>query len=346
MTRFRTGPCSSHPAAPASVDDANATARKPLATRSRLGKVAAGAAVLAVLSVAACTSSGDGSDASGSMPQSRYDGPDQFSYSTAVPSGGSAGAGKAPVSRVPNGLDVDAASLDRAQIKKAQVGLRADDVAAIVTSVETIAAAQGGFVDSENTSTDVHGIAQTSSLTLRVPVDVFDATVDQVSQLGSLELKKTTTVDVTGQVADVASRVTSAKESIAQLRVLFDRATKLGDVITLESELSQREADLEALEAQQRVLAAQTSLSTIAVSVGRTQSATVKVSSDDHAGFLGGLRQGWDALGTAFQGTAHALGAVLPIGLTLIVIGLLAWAAVRRLPRRQASTTGSPRPAE
>jgi len=308
------------------------------------------ATIAAILAVSACSGSGgsSGSDARGLAPQI-YNGV-QGAPSRVAPAGGSAGSGSYDASGpVPSGSssrsgaglgNISLLSLDRAQIKKAQIALRSDKVAGVVSSIETIAASQGGFIDSEDTSTDTHGVAQSSAITLRVPVDSFDAAVSAVTQLGSLESKKTTTVDVTGQVADVASRVTSAKDSITQLRVLFSHATKLGDIITLESELSQREADLEALEAQQRVLTAQTSLSTIAVSVTRNQAPPPRPGSDDHSGFVGGLRQGWDALVTTFDNVAHALGAALPIGLTLVVLALLGWAAARRLPRRRAGTSG------
>lgn len=331
----------------------------------RLRALSTGAAVIAVLAVAGCSgSSGSGSNGSGpsgsdggsrALADSAGAAPDGYlssgsgsAPSAAVPKGGAAESGGVASLRNDNGgLDLSAASLDRAQIKKAQLALRTDKVAGVVSSVETIATTQGGFVDSENTATDTHGVAQSSTITMRVPVDTFAITVEQVSRLGRLDSKRTTTVDVTGQVADVASRVTSAKDSITQLRVLFSHATKLGDIITLESELSARESDLEALQAQQRVLTSQTSLSTIAVSVSRDPVVVSKtVSKDDHAGFLGGLRQGWDALVTAFEETAHALGAVLPVGLTLTALGLLLWAAVRRLPRRRVDTSGSPRPAE
>ncbi len=236
--------------------------------------------------------------------------------------------------------DINAVAFDRAQIKTARIALRSVKVGAVVASIEQVAASEGGFIDSEDTETDTHGIAQSSSITLRVPVGSFENTVDEVSQLGQLSSKKTTTQDVTGQVADVASRVNSAKDSIAQLRVLFNRATKLGDIITLESQLSSREADLEALEAQQRALTDQTSLSTIAVLVTRPPAPAPAPTTHKTAGFVGGLNQGWDALVTTFAAVAHALGAVLPLGLVLAFLGFLGWVVARRIPRHRPDTSG------
>ncbi len=51
--------------------------------------------------------------------------------------------------------------------------------------------------------------------------------------------------------------------AIVRLRTLYAGASKVADVITIESELATRESDLESLEAQQRALAAQTSMATV-----------------------------------------------------------------------------------
>lgn len=233
---------------------------------------------------------------------------------------------------------ISQAAFGRSEIKTAGISLRTTNVATIIADVEGVAATEQGFVDSENTRTDTHGVAISSLLTLRVPVDSFDESVAAVSRFGQLTSKKVTTQDVTGRVADVNSRVSSARDSIAQLRVLYGHATKLGDIIALESELSAREADLEALEAQQRALTDQTTLSTITVQVTRLpKHAPPTTKSDDHSGFIGGIKQGWDALVSTFRSVSHGLGAALPLGITLLAIAMLAWMGIRRLPRRADS---------
>lgn len=237
---------------------------------------------------------------------------------------------------------VDLGDLGRSQIKTAQIGLRSKTVADVVTGVVGVANAQGGYVASENTATDTHGVATSSAITIRVPVDTFDAATAAVSKLGQLTDRRVSTQDVTGRVADVSSRVTSAKAAISQLQVLFSHATKLSDIITLESQLQERQSDLESLLAQQRALTSETSLSTISVQVSRPPVArvtTVVHHEDDTSGFLGGLRQGWDALASTFVTVSHGLGAALPLGVTLLVLAGLVWAVVRRLPRRRVGTT-------
>src|SRR3712207_7297710 len=59
-----------------------------------------------------------------------------------------------------------------------------------------------------------------------------------------------------------SSRVESARAALERIRALLDRADSLGTVIRLESVLSDRQAELESLLAQQKALAAQTQMST------------------------------------------------------------------------------------
>ena len=303
--------------------------------RGRLLACVALAAVAAILTVSACS----GSDTTSSAPTRTQDNGAASRPFAAQQESGSAAAPGRPGDEL---TDISAAAFDRSQIKTARIALRAQNVPAVVASVEQVASTEGGFIDSENTSTDTHGVTQSSSVTVRVPVNTFDAAVDAVSQLGQLASRRTTTQDVTGQVADVGSRVASARASILQLRTLFNRATKLGDIITLESQLSERESNLEALEAQQRALTDQTNLSTIAVLVTRPVAVSARPHQDSTSGFVGGLNQGWDALVTTFAAVAHALGAVLPLGIALAVLACLVWMLARRVPVTRRSPDRRP----
>lgn len=308
----------------------------------RAGGAAAVVTIAVALVVSACSTTG-GDSAGGARPaaglaqeQDASSGVTRDGLSYKVPAGGSSGSGQS----ASGGLtEVNLSAIGRAQIKTAALILRSTEVAAVAGEIAALAEGQGGFVDSENTTTDLHGVATSSRLTIRVPVDTFEESVAAVSKLATLTGRRINTTDVTGRVADVNSRVASAEESIAQLRVLFGRASKLTDIITLESELSSREADLEALQAEQRVLTEQTSLATISVAVSRPRTVTPPPDKDDHAGFLGGLRQGWDALVSTFTGVSHGLGAALPLGLTILALAALAWAVIRRIPRHRVETS-------
>jgi hypothetical protein len=220
---------------------------------------------------------------------------------------------------------------ERDLIKTGTITLESDDIDKVLVGLDGIVTTQRGIVESEDTRTDDEGDVSSATVVLRVPVDRFKAAVDAIGELGVLIREETSTEDVTTKVADVDARVESARRSIDQLRLLFSRANRLGDIIRLESELSQRQADLESLEAQQRSLARQTALSTIHVSVMRPdEEPATAVDDGDQAGFVEGIKSGWSGLMAFVQGTTHVVGLVLPLGTLALAVAVPIWLLVRR----------------
>ena len=60
------------------------------------------------------------------------------------------------------------------------------------------------------------------------------------------------------------------------------------------------------------------------------------------AGFLSGLKAGWNALGDAVVVMLTVLGAVLPFLLVGALVGLPAWIGLRALLRRRSPSPESP----
>jgi hypothetical protein len=256
--------------------------------------------------------------------------------------GASAGEGAVPANQTPTAHASSTANLvlnSRALIRTGDVSLRSSDVSSVRAKIDQLVVRYGGYIASEDTSTDTDGAEVSSHLEIAVPVADFNRAMEEVASFGTEISTNTNTQDVTARVVDVDSRVRSAHDSIAQLRLLFSRATRLGDVIALENELSQREADLEALQSQQRDLVAHTTMSTISVDV-TTSAKTVPVQRDKTAGFLAGIRQGWHGMVTFIVAFAHGVGLVLPLAGLALLAGLATWVAVRRFtPWRRPRTS-------
>jgi hypothetical protein len=330
--------------------------RPPAPRHRRIATLTAAAGLILALGIAGCSGAADSNDsgsggsgtaveAAGSSPKAaaprpmdsvQRDAAGAFSTDT---SAADASAGTAAGAQQPSLL------VGQALIKTAAIDLKSNDIRAVVDKIYGLALTTGGRVDSEQTSTDDKGTVDHSRLQVKVPVAKFDDAVAQIYDMGTDQTKETSTEDVTAKLADVTSRVESAKASIEQLRQLFDQANALGQVIRLERELSEREADLEALQAQLRSLSAQTTMSTILVTISLPPKvvATVKKSDDHQAGFVSGIKSGWDAMVTFVVGASHALGLVLPLGALAAVVCVALWPVARRLtPRRE----GSPQPSE
>ena len=168
-------------------------------------------------------------------------------------------------------------------------------------------------------------------LTVQVPVDDYDEAMEAARDAGEVVQMQQSTYDVGAQVADVDARIKALEASLARLTALMDEATDITDVITLEQAISQRQAELDALRAQQRDLENQTAMSQISLTLMSPQDAQNSVDPQPQQtwweSFLDGLSQFWSWFGQA----------LLIISPLLIAMGIIAWVR-RRRTRRSGST--------
>ncbi|MEW2387025.1 DUF4349 domain-containing protein [Streptomyces venezuelae] len=282
-------------------------------------QVLAGLLLAIALALTGCTSAGDGDDSA---------------------AGGSDKA--AGLQAEDNGKGASGSRADRKQpkltgthiIRTAKLTVRVEDVPGALDEARRAAEDAGGIVGNENTSRDSEG-RERSRVVLRVPQDKYEDVLTSLEGTGKLIGKDAKAQDVTDQVVDVESRVKSQRASVARVRELMDKATKLSDVVTLEGELSTRQSDLEALLAQRESLKDRTSLATITLSL--TENGAKADAEDDDPSFGDALGGGWDAFVTALRWIAIVLAAVLPFAAVVALLALLWLRVVRpRWPRRAA----------
>ncbi|KQW49132.1 hypothetical protein ASC77_10575 [Nocardioides sp. Root1257] len=258
--------------------------------------------------------------------------------------GGSDDVAAAPAKAVPGKADVAPDELtgqEQALIRKGNVALRADDVGRAQIEVHKVVDRYAGQVTDEKTQSDDDGSPAYTRMVLRIPSDDFDRAIEQLKGVAELESANTNQDDVTTQVIDVKTRLQVQKRSIARITVLFQRAESIRDVMAIESELSQRQADLEALEQQAAYLANQTSLSTIVVSIDQIpEKKKPAPKKDDETGFVAGLSAGWGALSTFAVGLATAAGALLPWLVVVAIVGVPVLLLVRSRRISRAGRTG------
>ncbi len=308
------------------------------------------AAIVAVATVGACSQGGSGkrsvdgfaASANGAAPAAAGGKAALNGSNGSVASGGSAaGDGAAPAADAAASLADGTAKIRTAQLT---VAVRRGGVAAAANRADAIATAAGGEVDADNRSTGPNAEA---TLQLRVPPTALQQVLDDLSALGTERSRQSSTTDVTEKVADVNSRVASAQRSIAALRTLYSSATKVGDVIAIETELSTREADLESLQAQQRALARQTDMAAVTLDLQTAARAVAPVKPAKHrTGFVGGLQRGWDGFVRAAGWVATGVGTLLPFLALLFVLALAARVLWRRLPHHPHGPSPLPSPSE
>ncbi|UYQ65133.1 DUF4349 domain-containing protein [Streptomyces peucetius] len=241
-----------------------------------------------------------------------------------------------------------AAAVQAHVIRTATLEVEVKDATKALAAARTTALNAGGHVENETTERidDTH---VTSRVVLRVPQERYDSVLSELAGAGKLLARKADAKDVTDQVVDVESRIATQRASVARVRELMERATKLTDVVTLEGELSSRQADLESLLAQQAALKDRTSMATITLTLSEQERPDAG-KEDDDPGFLDALGGGWDALVATLRWTAVVLGAVAPFAAVAAVLyAAWRWLVRPRLPRRPAeapaAASSSPLPA-
>jgi hypothetical protein len=179
----------------------------------------------------------------------------------------------------------------------------------------------GGFVE----STDQSG--GRSRLTVRIPADEFDATLDRMLELGRERGLQVQGQDVTGAITDLDARLRNLRAQETVLIDLMRRATTIGDSIAVQQQLSQNQEQIEQLDGQRRALADQTTFATLAVTI--TPTGVAASGGDSPATLSGAWHDAIDAAAAVTGGVLIVVGALLPI-LVLAGLGVLAWRLVQR----------------
>ncbi|MFG3380168.1 DUF4349 domain-containing protein [Streptomyces sp. NPDC047999] len=221
-------------------------------------------------------------------------------------------------------------------VRTAVLEVEVADAAEALVGARAAAEGAGGRVESESTER-LDDSRVTSRIVLRVPQERYEAVLDRLSGAGRLLSRQVEVEDVTDQVVDVDSRVATQRASVQRVRELMDRATRLSDVVSLEGELSRRQAELESLLARQKALGDRTSMATVTLEL--TEAGPSGGQGDGGPGFLDALGGGWRALVAAAHWGAVVVGAVLPFAVVAGVL-LAAWRLLAR--SRRPRTDGGP----
>jgi hypothetical protein len=135
-----------------------------------------------------------------------------------------------------------------AVVRTAELGVRVDDLRAAADRAGAVAREAGGTVSSERVDSAVgDGRYANAELVLRVPPERFDDVLSRLASLGEERNRTVGTEEVGDQLVDLESRLAAQRASVERVRALLAEAEDLGQVVTIESELTRRTADLESL---------------------------------------------------------------------------------------------------
>ncbi|MBI3743653.1 MAG: DUF4349 domain-containing protein [Chloroflexi bacterium] len=153
----------------------------------------------------------------------------------------------------------------RQVIVTANLTVEVQDIDKAVNDARAIAQAQGGLVEQLTSSGGPD--RKTASITVRVPQPNFTAAMQQLEGLGSVKVRNLGSQDVTEQFIDLQARLKSSQQAEQSFLTLLSKAQSVGDVLTVERELTRVRSDIERMQGQLNFLQRRVDLATITVSL-------------------------------------------------------------------------------
>ncbi len=275
------------------------------------------------------SSSAPGSVGSGTL------GPEPASNAPAVGSPATGGTAVPPSPSVPP-LPTGSVGQSAKVEAKGSVSLTVGDgkLSSAMTKLTTLVAGFGGFVASSQSQLGPGDATNpsTGTIVLQVPESSFASLLAQVQKVGHTTSVTTTSTDVTGQVVDLQARISALQASRQQYLTILSKATTIGDILAVQSQLDSLQTQIEQLQGQLDVLNSETTYGTLTVSVaeaGKSPAPPPQPSS--------GLGKAWHdgvhGFVAGFDWLVRIAGPTLFVLLCLAALAMLGrfgWRAVRR----------------
>ena len=227
-------------------------------------------------------------------------------------------------------------------IRTGQLEIEVGDLAAAVATARTRVVAVGGYVSaSDETASDAQASA---SAVYRIPAARWDEALDGIRGLASeVRGQHVETEAVTAQVVDLGARITNLRASEVALQGIMSQATRIADVLAVQTELTTVRGEIERLAAEKALHEERAAYGTLTVVFSLPATPATEE-----------VRRGWDpatdadrATGTLISfGQAAASGAIwlgivgLPVAIAVLIIVALAWRLVRYVRGRGAVAQG------
>ncbi len=231
---------------------------------------------------------------------------------------------------------------DRYLIRNATINIETPDARKVAAQLVALAHAAQGYVSDSHETVDGLG-AHEITLSLRVPAQRFEASMQQIEEQGKILDKQVTTEDVTEEFVDSQARLRNLKS--AELRLLdhLSKTGKLSDTLLIEKELTRERQEIEQIEGRLKFLAHRIAYSTFSLTVHETPRAQSIIPPQTFSGgkVASDAARSVIDFGQSLLGVAIWLGVWAVVWLPLAFVGRLLLARRRhtRMRRQQAGAS-------
>lgn len=208
----------------------------------------------------------------------------------------------------------------------------------VITALQIASAVEGPIYRYDETVGTQSG-ALSGYVTVRVPVEDFEAFVLDASRLGTVRSQSESSDDVTQQHVDLSARLKNLRAEEVRLREFFDAAKDVKDMLAIEQELARVRGEIESLDAQVSYLERQAAMATVTIEL--TEPSSIVSPGGDDWGFR-------EAVTAGIRGAAQVLRVLIVVLITVApyaLVGLLAFFGIRALVRARRRRAHDARPA-
>lgn len=231
------------------------------------------------------------------------------------------------------------ASSARKIIYTSQLDVETRDFDSSHTLLRSTATELGGYLESSTCYGSAENGDRCTDDTYRIPAAHYQEFLNSVGDIGSITYRSEQTEDITSRYVDVQARIDSLEAQRTRLQQLRDQADTLEDLLTIESQLSEVQYQLESYTAQRTLYDDQVDYCTVTVSLSEVQAYTpVNTFSSRLSSAFGESLHGFVRF---WQDLAILLVYALPYLAVLAVLAVLLIFAAKRLPRKKHTPSGT-----
>lgn len=248
--------------------------------------------------------------------------------------GAGTGSATSPQNAPPNPAPLPARSARVVQTGQVALQVQDGQVQPALDRLGAIATGAGGYL-SDTRDSEGDGTPSGTS-TLRVPVARFSSVLSQVRKVGKVVSSSSSARDVTGDYVDLSARINALQQTRATYLTLLSRAASIGDTLAVQQQVQQVQTQIEQLQGQQKVLADESDLATLAVSVSEAGAVVPPPVHKSASGFSHALHRAIHGFNSGLQVIITVAGPVLLVLLVLGLFGMLGRRGYRLVRRWQA----------
>lgn len=234
-------------------------------------------------------------------------------------------------------------------IKNAELSVETRDFDGFTSTLNAIVGELGGYVQSSSQGANRRTGLRYAHMTLRIPAEKLETFISRTEGAATVTYRDIYTDDVTLSYVDTESHLKALRTEQDTLLALLEKAESVEDLITIQSRLSEVRYEIESYESRLRTFDDQIDYSTVYLNLEEVERESQVTPETAEEEISRRLRENWQDLGEWLRrfgidfvsNLPYILIVVVPMGIAVLVIVLIAKSYRRRHPKRNLIITAA-----